>query len=47
MLKTDKYTFVRSLLYKHTGITLSENKKVMIDNRLQKLLRDTRNLKLF
>jgi chemotaxis protein methyltransferase CheR len=41
MLKTDKYTFVRSLLYKHTGITLSENKKVMIDNRLQKLLRDT------
>jgi chemotaxis protein methyltransferase CheR len=31
---------VKSLLYSLTGITLSQNKGVMIDNRLQKLLRD-------
>lgn len=33
---------VKKLLYKLTGITLSENKDVMISNRLYKLQRDTK-----
>ncbi len=41
MTKVDKHQLVRSLLYRYAGITLSSNKDVMIDNRLQKLMRDT------
>ena len=33
---------VKSILYSLTGITLAENKDVMINNRLQKLKRDTK-----
>jgi len=33
---------VKSILYKLTGITLAENKDIMISNRLDKLLRDTK-----
>lgn len=33
---------VKSILYSLTGITLTENKDIMISNRLQKLKRDTR-----
>ena len=36
-----QYSKVRELLYRYAGITLSKNKEVMIDNRLQKLMRDT------
>jgi chemotaxis protein methyltransferase CheR len=41
MKPKSNYDKVRSLLYKYAGITLSANKDVMIDNRLQKLMRDT------
>ncbi len=40
-MSKSKYEIVRSLLYKYAGITLTKNKDVMIDNRLQKLMRDT------
>jgi len=33
---------VKDILYSLTGITLTENKDIMISNRLQKLKRDTR-----
>ena len=33
---------VKSILYSLTGITLTENKDIMISNRLQKLKRDTK-----
>lgn len=33
---------VKSILYSLTGITLTENKDIMINNRLQKLKRDTK-----
>jgi len=36
------YTKVKSILYSLTGITLTENKEVMIANRLDKLKRNTK-----
>ena len=36
------HTRVKTLLYKLTGITLAENKDIMIVNRLEKLLRNTK-----
>ncbi len=33
---------VKSILYSLTGITLAENKDIMISNRLHKLKRDTK-----
>jgi chemotaxis protein methyltransferase CheR len=39
---SDIYQNVKDTLYRLTGITLGSNKEIMIDNRLQKLLRDTR-----
>ena len=42
MANNQMYDRVKDLLYDLTGITLGESKDVMIDNRLQKLVRDTK-----
>jgi chemotaxis protein methyltransferase CheR len=39
------YSDIRELLYQFTGITLNDSKNVMIDNRIQKFIRDTKYTK--
>ena len=39
-MNEDIYNIVKTTLYSLTGITLSKNKRLMIENRLQKLIRE-------